>query len=226
MSRSLAEDGFAIISGVLDRAQIQDLVVFVEADLVRDTGRGGVRNLLAVPEMRRLAESAPVRSLVEPVLGDGCFPVRGILFDKTADANWKVPWHQDVTIAARERVDAAGYGPWSLKDGVVHVQPPVEVLERMLSVRIHLDPCPTENGALKVIAGSHRQGKLPETDVAALAGKSVHIPCEVDTGGALLMFPLLLHASSASTVPGHRRVLHFDFAAGELPGGPVWAERR
>jgi len=55
--------------------------------------------------------------------------VRSVLFDKTAG---RIGWcrgNQDLTIAVRERHDVVGWGPWSVKDGVVHVQPPREVLE-------------------------------------------------------------------------------------------------
>jgi hypothetical protein len=65
--------------------------------------------------------------------------VRAIYFDKSSDANWLVPWHQDLTLALRERLESPGFGPWSVKDGIPHVQPPVELLERMLTVRIHFD---------------------------------------------------------------------------------------
>jgi hypothetical protein len=74
-------------------------------------------------------------------LADRCFPVRAIYFDKTPDSNWNVAWHQNLTIAVRERRDAAGFGPWSVKAGVPHVQPPVELLEHLVAVRLHLDPC-------------------------------------------------------------------------------------
>jgi hypothetical protein len=74
-----------------------------------------VRNLLEeCPEIRKFSSSPAVRRLVEPVLGAECFPVRGILFDKVPEANWKVPWHQDVTIAVQNRVEADGFGPWSM----------------------------------------------------------------------------------------------------------------
>ncbi|MGI4831622.1 MAG: hypothetical protein ACRYFU_26080 [Janthinobacterium lividum] len=123
-------DGFAIVEGVLSGATVEHLLTYLEH--ICDTGsvrkRGGifaVRNLLDVsPEVRELAYSKTVRMLVGPVLGEYFFPVRGILFDKIPDANWKVPWHQDVTIAVQERVEAEGFGPWSMKADVLHVQPP------------------------------------------------------------------------------------------------------
>jgi signal transduction histidine kinase len=38
----------------------------------------------------------------------------------------------------------------------------------------------------------------------------------------ILMRPLLLHRSSSTKAPSHRRVLHLDFATEELPGGLEW----
>ena len=174
------------------------------------------------PEVRTLAESRLVRNYVQPILGDSFVPARGILFDKIPDANWKVPWHQDVTIAVRERIEVNGFGPWSIKAGVQHVQPPSGVMEKMISVRFHLDDCGVENGALRVIPGSHLQGKIPEDHFGRLLDESMDTTCIVGAGGALLMRPLLLHALSPSVVPAHRRVIHLDFAFGELPGGLQW----
>jgi hypothetical protein len=84
------------------------------------------------------------------------FAVPATLFDKTADANWLVPWHQDLTICVKKKVDVPGYGPWTIKAGVPHVQPPVAILDRRLAVRIHLDNCSERNGALRVLPGTHR----------------------------------------------------------------------
>ncbi len=129
-----------------------------------------------------------------------------------------------MTIAVNQKVEAAGYGPWSVKAGILHVQPPASVLERMVSVRLHLDDCPEENGALRVIAGSHTSGKLDERLIHDIAKRSVAVTCAMQRGGVLIMRPLLLHASSTSSFPGHRRVVHFDYAASELPAGMGWAE--
>ncbi len=220
-------DGFAIVEGVLSRAMVDHLLTSLAH--IGDTGsvrkRGGifaVRNLLDVsPEVRELAHSEAVRALVEPVLGERFFPVRGILFDKIPDANWKVPWHQDVTIAVQERVEAEGFGPWSMKADVLHVQPAAEVLEHMVSVRLHLDNCGEENGALRVIPGSHLHGRIPEEEIPVMR-ETPEVVCAIGVGGALLMRPLLLHASSPSRVPGHRRVVHLDFASVQLPNDMRW----
>ena len=115
-----------------------------------------MRNLLArVPKVREFAEFAIIRRLVEPILGPHAFPSRAILFDKTPGANWKVPWRQDLTIAVQNKADVDGFGPWTIKEGLHHVQPPTEILENMLAVRIHLDECSEDNGPVRVVPGSH-----------------------------------------------------------------------
>lgn len=181
-----------------------------------------IRNLLDVaPELRDLARSPAIRVLVEPSLGPQSFPVRGVLFVKPAGANWKVPWHQDLSIAVRQKRDVPGLGPWSKKAGVLHVQPPVYILESMLAVRIHLDDCGMQNGAMRVIPGSHTRGRLTDAEIRK-ASATQEVCCEVAAGGVLLMRPLLLHASSASRSPFHRRVIHLEFASMQLPGGLAW----
>jgi ectoine hydroxylase-related dioxygenase (phytanoyl-CoA dioxygenase family) len=221
------EDGFAIVPCVLSTEGIAELIAAFEK-IGQDSAiqrRGGIRNLLeAAPEALELAESKPVRAMVDAILGGQAFPVRGILFDKTPEANWKVPWHQDVTIAVASREEIDGFGPWSVKaGGVLHVQPPAHILENMLSVRIHLDPCGEENGALKILPGSHRLGRLPEAEAIRLGAENPPIVCAANAGDAVLMRPLLLHSSSASDSPSHRRVIHLDFAAAQLPLPLRWA---
>jgi len=228
----IERNGFAVREDVLSVQEVAHLIV-ATGRIDRDGSvrkRGGifaVRNLINMSEeVLELASSSVIRSLIQPILGPDFIPVRGILFDKIADANWKVPWHQDVTIAVQERVEADGFGPWSIKAGVLHVQPPADVLESMISVRLHLDPCGEANGALRVIPASHQLGRIREDQIAAVReGSSEHI-CAVGVGGALLMRPLLLHASSASLLAEHRRVIHLDFAAVELPHGMSWFSER
>jgi ectoine hydroxylase-related dioxygenase (phytanoyl-CoA dioxygenase family) len=221
----LRNKGYTFARGLLGSELLTALARIVESSAASADGRGGVRNLLDIPAFRDLAESPIVRSVVTPALGDEAFVVRGILFDKTDAANWKVPWHQDVTIAVTQRIEADNYGPWSVKAGVIHVQPPASILERMLSVRIHIDDCPSENGALRVLPQTHQSGKLDQPCTEKFVAEKISVTCEAKAGDALLMRPLLLHASSASAAPKHRRVIHFDYANEELPNGMEWRER-
>jgi hypothetical protein len=226
---AVLRDGFGVAQNIVTAQQIAALIAAFsqerEDDSLRRRGEiFAVRNLLdASPEVRALAASSAMSGLATEVLGGKAVPVRGILFDKTSNANWKVPWHQDVTIAVDRRIEADGYGPWSVKAGVLHVQPPTTVLEQMISIRLHLDDCDETNGALKVVAGSHLRGRMPEAEASRCGLEGPVVVCDAHAGDALLMRPLLLHASSAALSPRHRRVIHIDYAAVELPSGLAWA---
>lgn len=220
---NLESDGFAPIPDALDGATV-DALLEVLAPL-QTPGAAGTRNLLEHPSVGAWINSPQIRALVEPVLGENCFAVRAILFDKTPDANWKAPWHQDLSIAVRAQIEVEGFGPWSSKAGVPHVQPPREILEKMVTLRLHLDACDQTNGALRVLAGTHLSGKLSARQIVSQRERVAETICELPRGGALLMRPLLLHASSAALSPAHRRVLHVEWAAQPLPGGLTWHAR-
>ncbi|MEL7364087.1 MAG: phytanoyl-CoA dioxygenase family protein, partial [Bacteroidota bacterium] len=221
--------GYAVVEDVLGEAQVESLrQAFIEAEAVAAPRRSGsalfaVRRALAIPAVRAEAESGTAARLAADVLGTEAKPVRAILFDKNPEANWKVAWHQDQTIAVKERDEVEGFGPWSVKGGIVHVQPPAAVLEQMVTVRLHLDPCPAENGALRVLPGTHARGKLTPTSLTDIAQDVEPVTCAVGLGGAVLMRPLIVHGSSPSQVAQHRRVVHIEYAASALPGGLTWA---
>jgi ectoine hydroxylase-related dioxygenase (phytanoyl-CoA dioxygenase family) len=211
-------DGFAVVPARLDELTVTRLCKQF------DDTRYPQRDLLSVPSIQELAVSRPVREIMETVLGPKCFAVRGIFFNKTRTSNWKVVWHQDLTIAVRERRDIDGFGPWTTKAGVLHVQPPARVLNGILAIRLHLDASGPDNGPLRVIPGSHREGRLSAEQIGGWH-KANAVTCIVPKGGALVMRPLLLHASSACAVPDSRRVIHIEFAAAELPQGLDWHDR-
>lgn len=217
----LSADGFAVARQALDAATVEHL---------RDALAGlddsaGLRDLAAkVDAVSVLARTPAVRAMVEPVLGRQAALVRSILFNKRAGVNWQVGWHQDLTIAVREHAGAAGFGPWSVKQGMPHVQPPVAVLENMLTVRLHLDDADEHNGALWVVPGSHTLGRLAAADAVAAASAACPRLCAVQAGDAMLMRPLILHASRKSVSARPRRVVHLEFAANPLPAPLRWRE--
>jgi len=218
-------NGFAITGPLLTPAEIAACVAAAER-LVAETGRAvaGLRDVLArEPALRAAADAPSVRAIVARVLGPGAFVVRSILFDKTPAANWDVAWHQDVTVAVRERREVPGFGPWSVKTGVPHVQPPARVLARMVTVRLHLDDCGEGDGPLLVVPGSHARGVVDVTTLDLAACERSAVACHAPAGVAVVMRPLTLHASRKARSPTHRRVLHLEFAADPLPGGLEWA---
>jgi ectoine hydroxylase-related dioxygenase (phytanoyl-CoA dioxygenase family) len=159
-------------------------------------------------KVRDWAGSATVVDLLRPYFRVEPFPVRAIYFDKTPQANWSVGWHQDLAIAVKQRREVPGFGPWSVKEGIPHVQPPAGILEKKLTVRLHLDDTKESNGALRVLPGSHRFGRLTSEQIEELKPKLTEVVCSVSAGDVLLMRPLLLHASNRALTPSQRRVLH------------------
>jgi ectoine hydroxylase-related dioxygenase (phytanoyl-CoA dioxygenase family) len=212
--------GFAVVRGVAPLDVLRDLLLACPA-----IPQAGLRDLLnATPMFRQVAELPSVKSLVSDSLGRPGFVTRAILFDKTPAANWALGFHQDVVIAVTERFDTTGFGPWSVKAGIPHVRPPAAVLERMVTVRVHLDDCGPENGPLAVIPGSHTCGFLDDSELERriAAGPIVECPCRA--GDAVLMRPLLLHGSRKAESPSRRRVVHLEFAADPLPPPLRWRE--
>lgn len=207
----LAADGFEMVKSVFSAEDC--------AELIRKLGpvSGAGRRLEGFSPPDRLLDLAAKHMKNPPRT------VRAIFFDKSPDTNWLVTWHQDLTIAVKEKREVAGFGPWSVKDGQPHVQPPAELLERMLTLRLHLDDADAENGALRVLPCSHTLGKLDSDRIQSLRTETSEHLCTTKAGDVLLMRPLLLHASGKSTSTRHRRILHIEFADFDLPEGLQWA---
>jgi ectoine hydroxylase-related dioxygenase (phytanoyl-CoA dioxygenase family) len=218
LNAAIASDGFGFLSECLG----PDLLALLQLEFPATSGPQ--RDLLALPSVQALARSAAVRNAVEAVLGGSRFAVRGLFFNKTPEANWKVSWHQDLTISVRAQKDVPGFTSWSMKAGAVHVQPPPEILERMLALRIHLDDSTTENGPLRCVPGTHVRGRLSAQEIAQ-TDKSTATTCCLPAGDALLVRPLVVHASSKWALPMPRRVIHLEFADIELPHGLRWRDK-
>ena len=221
--------GFLTFENVLDAKTISilrdELENLLASDAVskRNESIYGVRNLLNLsPKIREFSETRSVREIAEKLLGRKAKVVRAIYFDKTPDANWKVPWHQDLTIAVKERVESEGFSAWTIKAGIQHVQPPVAVLEKMVTLRFHLDDADETNGALKVVPTSHDSGRLSADEIKKRRAANGTRVCSVKKGDCLVMRPLLVHSSSAGSRPQRRRVIHLEFSAETLPNNLEW----
>lgn len=217
---SIINDGFSIFENVIPKNVVEVLLNALGNEL--GSHRAGTRQLhQRIPAIRAFIQNSELARLIR-VLIPGGFPIRSILFDKTPEANWRVAWHQDLSICVKERHNVPGFSAWSVKEGIHHVQPPTGVLQQMLAVRLHLDDCGMDNGPLRVIPGSHRNGRLTHEAIAEWRNKGPIKTCVVSKGGAVIMKPLLLHSSSPATKPGHRRVLHLEFASETLPTPLEW----
>ncbi|MBX7173030.1 MAG: phytanoyl-CoA dioxygenase family protein [Pyrinomonadaceae bacterium] len=218
-------EGFCLLENVIDEQIMSDLLEDLSNFPSNQHKKGvyGVRNLLNLsPKVRKFAESKTVRKIAENLLGANAKVVRAIYFDKIPNANWKVPWHQDLTVSVAEKIETKDFTAWSIKDKINHVQPPIELLENMVTLRFHLDDADETNGALKVLPKTHKFGRLSATEIQNLKSKQTVCLCKAKKGDCLLMKPLLLHSSSAGTKPKNRRIIHLEFSADELPNGLDW----
>lgn len=216
---SLEEDGYLLTDLAMSEDQCEQAASSIPGV---SGGRAGVRDLIRHPTVVRLLEHKRLADLIWSVIGRDLVAVKATLFDKSPDANWRVQWHQDRTLAVKERLDVPGYGPWSVKCGSAHVDAPASVLAQMIAVRIHLDACGPDNGPLRVIPGSHHLGKVPAARIEEIVAGNRQVELCVPRGGILLMRPLLIHASTPSRAPEHRRVLHIEFAPAEAISPLLW----
>jgi Phytanoyl-CoA dioxygenase (PhyH) len=183
----------------------------------------GVR-LRGMPELReRLGLGSKPFELVKLWLGAQALPVRAILFNKTTDNNWPLGWHQDRTIAVAERHDVDGFGPWTTKQGILHVEPPFAIIEKMMTLRIHLDDVDADNAPLHVALGSHRLGRIPERDYESIVDECEVLTCHAGAGDIWVYSTPILHASEAARRPRQRRVLQVDYSSEALPPPLRWA---
>ncbi len=216
---ALETQGYAIIGEVLTPTERVEIISAVES---ADRRRAGTRNLLREEWCVALAQRLRAHPALANFLERTPQAIQCTFFDKTPEINWLVPMHQDLSIPVQRRVSHPALGTWSEKEEQLFVQAPRELLDRLLAVRVHLDACGKDDGALRVAPGSHHRGPIESGATGACRDELGEEVCEVQSGGAMLMRPLLLHASSKARSAAHRRVLHFLFAP-ESPGyGLEW----
>lgn len=177
------------------------------------------RFLIEVPSVKPLIFNKKLSELINTQFGEDYFVVKSIYFDKPAQSNWFVAFHQDLTISVNKRIDLNGYNHWTVKQDQFAVQPPLDILRNIFTIRIHLDDTNEMNGALKVISGSH-SNVIQNINLAEQKAET----CEVQRGGIMIMNPLLLHSSGRSRNDCRRRVIHIEFCNMQLPGELEWSE--
>ena len=209
---AVEQNGFAIIRDVLSTQDIAGILHDLQ-DTNLQRSRAGVRHAFDSAGIRRFSRNPQLLSMARDVLGEDTFPFRATLFDKSSAANWLVVWHQDTALPIQERHDTPGWGPWSVKEGVIYAHAPADALSQILALRVHLDDSSENNGPLRVLPATHTQGVLSDDAMRLLATQVAPVDCLVPRGGVLAMRPLLVHASSKSRVGANRRVLHIEYAA-------------
>ena len=216
------ENGCEIVEGFVSEQWLHTILKEINSSDI-STEVSGVRNInKKLKSVSEYLASAEFRKNSKAFVPANAQLVRAILFNKSPESNWFVTWHQDKTVSVSKKFEELGWGTWSIKENTLHVQPPLVVLENMVTIRVHLDSALKENGCLKVILNSHKLGILsPEQISEVIANEKVTF-CEAEKGAALIMRPHLLHASSKSSEPFNRRVLHFEFSNWQLPSGVCW----
>jgi hypothetical protein len=213
----LGQDGFALIPDVLTPEECGQAARQVTLDAA------GARCLLAQPWCAALAMRLREHPALAAVIGPDMVAVQCTWFEKSADRNWLVPLHQDLSIPVAARVSDPALSGWSLKEGMQFVRAPVEVLAQLVALRIHLDPCGADDGPLRVVPASHMHGVVTDEQAQALRASCGEMVCVAHAGAALALRPLLLHASSKGSGTSLRRVLHFVFGPRQLPHGLAWS---
>lgn len=229
MQKEFNTAGYRLVPAVLERRALDSLTTRLgemesrHQEHNREGKTFAMRDVFAEePELLKFASTPPLLDLARLLVGQSARPTKATYFDKRPEANWSLPLHQDLTITVHTKVEIPGFTHWSIKAGAPHVQPPVRVLEGIVALRIHLDDCPAENGALEVVPGSHLQGRISAEALRKMHLDGRAVICPARAGDVLAMRPLLVHGSSKAWVPKRRRVLHVEYATAELDAPLQW----
>lgn len=226
----LNDIGFTTLENIYSTEEIKQILSIIEqVETSKSTFRKSadlfaIRQFLKeIPASTKLIFNENLTTMVRQLFGDDYFVVKSIYFDKPKTSNWFVSYHQDLTISVDKKVELQNFGPWTVKQHQFAVQPPIDILKNIFTVRIHLDDTDENNGALKVLAKSHLKGICrPETIDWTDEAETI---CKVPKGALMIMKPLLLHSSSKTTNNKKRRVIHIEFSNMELPTEIQWAEK-
>jgi len=221
IKQNLQEDGFTIIENIYSKEEVKTILQYLEKHEVQKSF--GVRYFLKLfPSIHELIFNNNILTIIKNIAPNANI-IKSIYFDKPPHANWIVNWHQDLTINVEGKINDTDYKNWRVLTDRTVVQPPLYILNNIFTIRIHLNKCTTENGALRIVKNSHLQGITPLQGMSAELSNIEKI-CEVDQGGILIMKPLLFHSSRRTENNKNRRVIHIEFCDVKLPEGLTWKE--
>lgn len=229
--KEIESEGFIIIENIYNKEEIENIIAVIENvtgnEIEKSTFRQS-QDLFAIrqfhkeiPESLEHIFNEKLNDIIKSNFGEDFFITKSIYFDKPEKSNWFVSYHQDLTISVDKKVELEDFQNWTNKQNQFAVQPPTAILENNFTIRIHLDKTTKDNGALKVINKSHRNG-VSRAENLTLENETI---CEVDKGGIMIMKPLLFHASNKTTNNERRRVIHIEFSNKELPNELNWSEK-
>src|ERR1051325_701978 len=223
--------GYLIIDDIYSENEVNNLIKVIDsADKDTSSFRKtddlfAIRTFLqTIPEASKIIWNKKITDIVHTFFGTDYFVVKSIYFDKPPQSNWFVAWHQDLTVSVDKKSEANGFSSWTVKQGQVAVQPTVDILNNIYTIRIHLDDCDETNGALKVLPQTHSNGITRPETLKDIEDKEE--TCNVKKGGIMIMKPLLMHSSSRSTADKQRRVIHIELSNVNLPNGLEWREKQ
>lgn len=231
--KELNTEGFTIIESIYDDAEVEQLITVIEKKTQDKSQKSTFRqseDLFAIrqfhkeiPEALEHIFNQKMKDLIQSNFGSDYFITKSIYFDKPEKSNWFVSYHQDLTISVDKKIDLEQFENWTHKQNQFAVQPPKHILEHNFTIRIHLDKTTKENGALKVLNKSHKNGVVRTEDI--IIQNENETICEIDKGGIMIMKPLLFHASNKTTNNHRRRVIHLEFSNQKLPSQLEWSEK-
>lgn len=225
----LKKKGYSILSDFYSDDEINQISASIENakhkgnSFLKTKDLFAIRQLIKnVPELSGLLFNKKLLALLNSFSESEYFLTKAIYFDKPSESNWFVAYHQDLSISVNQKAALENYTNWTFKKGQYGVQPPIEILEDTITIRIHLDDTNKDNGALRVIPKSHLNG------IVRVQSKKWNTEnefiCEVPKGGIMLMTPLTLHASNRTTNGKKRSVIHLEFNKHQLTKPLTWLE--
>ncbi|MCH9696460.1 MAG: hypothetical protein K0U72_18230 [Gammaproteobacteria bacterium] len=208
-SNAFDSRGYICLADVMSVESLNDIKSYLESS---STTRAGDRRLLDHSWCRDLAGTIRDHLECRKLIAGNYVATLCTYFDKSADSNWGVASHRDLSVPVKRKFCRQSWKNWTVKQGIPHVQPPTQFLLGMFAIRLNIDHSTAENGALIVSPCSHQTETADPPSVVV----------EGLPRSALMMSPMLVHASRKSTNGTDRRVLHFLFGPSQQSSPVEW----
>ena len=208
------ENGYLLVKGVFNEAEVEEMREAVEGIIDRaararqDANHQWQGDFLPPEELKKLVlkgfhdvhyhDAAFMRAVVHPrmaavlsrLIGPNVQLHHSKMLVKPPENGAAFPMHQDYPYFPHEK-------------------------HTMLAASVHLDRADEENGCLRVIPGSHKQGSLPHVGAHYLDHRayplSAGVPCPADAGDVLFFNYLTVHGSAQNRSGRTRRNVLFQY---------------